>query len=149
MQAPIFIALNIVDSYLTKMALAVEDENNVWGLDTPVPGGVFNISIRFALHPNKPYVMAASFSRTPGIPVGGRIIPLTPDSLFGASVTLPTIFNRFVGILDNGGRGSAYIVIPKVAGLSGLRIFLAAVVIDGAAPGSIALISQAYGATIQ
>lgn len=136
-------------TYLTKMALAVEDENNVWGLDTPVVGGVFNVSIRFAMHPNKPYVAAVSLSRTPGIPVGGRIIPLTPDSLFGASVTLPSIFNKFVGLLDNQGRGSAYIVIPKVVGLSGLRIFLAAVVIDGAAPGSIAQISQAYGATIR
>jgi hypothetical protein len=136
-------------STLAKMALAVEDENNVWGLNAPVPGGVFNISIRFALHPNKPYVAAASFSRSPGIPVDNRIIPLTPDNLFGASVTLPVIFNGFVGILDRGGRGSAYIAIPKVAGIRGIRLFLAAVVIDGAAPSSIAQISQAYGVTIQ
>ena len=108
---------------LTKMALAVEDENNLWGLNAPVPSGVFNISIRFASQPNKPYVAAASFSRSPGIPVDNRIIPLTPDNLFGASVTLPVIFNGFVGILDRGGRGSAYIAIPNVAGIRGVRFF--------------------------
>ena len=134
---------------MTKLCMVVEDEHNLWGIDTPTPGGVFNIRIRFANHPGKPYVAAASLSPRPGIPVDSRTIPLTPDNFFAASVVIPQIFVNFQGVLDLNGRASPYIPIPNAAVLKGFRFFLAAVVVDPAAPSSIAQISQEYGVTIQ
>ncbi len=134
---------------MTKLCMVVEDEHNLWGIDTPTPGGVFNIRIRFANHPGKAYVAAASFSPRPGIPVDSRTIPLTPDNLFAASVVIPQVFVNFRGTLDLNGRASPYIPIPNAGVLKGLRFFLAAVVVDPAAPSSIAQISQEYGVTIQ
>jgi len=129
--------------------MVVEDEHNLWGLNTPSPGGNLNVSVRFANHPGKPYVAAVSLSSRPGIPVDSRTIPVNPDALFAAGFQLPQIFVNFVGLLDAGGRATPYIVIPKQAALRGIRLFLAAVVIDPSAPSSIAQISQRYGVTIQ
>jgi hypothetical protein len=127
----------------------VEDEHNLWGLNTPTSGAAFNVSIRFASHPGKSYVAAASFSPRPGIPVDSRMIPLTPDNLFAISLVLPQIFVKFIGVLDGGGRATPYMLLPKIPGLKGLRMYLAAVVIDPQAPSSIAQISQQYGVMIQ
>jgi len=135
--------------YLTKLCMVVEDEHNLWGLNTPTPGAAFNVSIRFASHPGKAYVAAASFSPRPGIPVDTRVIPLTPDNLFVTSLLLPQIFVKFTGVLDSSGRAGAYVLLPKIPGLRGLRMYLAAVVVDIKAPSSIAQISQQYGVTIQ
>jgi len=134
---------------LTKLCMVVEDEHNLWGLNTPTAGASFNVSIRFARHPGKPYVAAASFSPRPGIPVDARVVPLTPDSLFALSVTIPQIFVNFAGILDPNGRATPYVLLPNIAGLKGLRIYLAAVVVDPKAPSAIAQISEQYGVTIQ
>ncbi|MBN2491458.1 MAG: hypothetical protein JXQ29_11475 [Planctomycetes bacterium] len=132
-----------------KMCMVVEDEHNLWGLNAPWIGGVFNLSIRFAGQPGKAYAVAAALSNRPGIRIGGKVIPVNPDNLFFLSQVSPVIFNRFLGVLDNHGRSSAYIVLPKVLAIRGIRVFLAAVVIDPAAPGGIAEVSQPYGATIQ
>jgi hypothetical protein len=134
---------------MNKMCMAVEDEHAVWGLNTPSVGGVFNISIRFANQPGKAYLAAASFARSPGIPIAGRVIPVNPDDLFFLSQLVPAIFNGFAGVLDVNGRGRAYIALPKSVGIRGIRFFLAAVAIDAAAPGGIAEVSQPYGATVQ
>jgi len=134
---------------ITKLDMVIEDEHNVWGANAMVVGGNFSISIRFASFSGKPYLMAASLSRAPGIPIDSRVVPLTPDALFAASLVLPTIFQNFAGVLDPCGRASAILAVPKIPALRGLRVFLAAVVIDGAAPSGIGQISQAYGATVQ
>jgi len=131
--------------------MVIEDEHNVWGKNAMVRGGNFGISIRFAAHPGKPYLMAAALSRRPGIPIGGRVVPLTPDALFFTSLMVPAIFKGFCGTLDSSGCAvsRASIAVPIVKSLGGVRVFLAAVVIDPKAPSGIGQISQAYGATIQ
>jgi hypothetical protein len=136
-------------AYLTKLCMVVEDEHNLWGLNTPTAGAAFNVSIRFASHPGKPYVAAASFSPRPGIPVDARVVPLTPDNLFVLSLTIPQIFVNFAGVLDANGRAAPRVLLPKIPGLKGLRIYLAAVVVDPKAPSAIAQISEQYGVTIQ
>jgi len=133
---------------LSKMCMAIEDEHNLWGLNTPTPGGILNVNIRFANHPGKQFMAAASFSPRPGIPVSGRRIPLNPDNLFSASLHVPQIFGNFNGYLDQTGWAASHVVIPKIVGLTGLRFFLAAVVIDPSAPSFIAHVSQEYGITI-
>jgi len=132
---------------ITKMDLAIEDENNVWGLGTPSPGTPFSLSARFARHAGKPYIAAASFGRSPGIPVDTRVVPLTLDNLFGLSQTAPAIFVGFAGVLDNLGRAGMAVRLPSLP-IRGIRMFFAAVVIDVNAPSAIAQISQPYGVTI-
>jgi hypothetical protein len=139
----------LLTATMSNVCMAVEDEHNLWGLNAPSVGGLLNLSVRFAAHPRKPYVVAASFSPRPGIPVAGRVIPLYPDDLFRATFALPQVFVHFVGLLDAQGRASPYVLVPKHMSLQGLRFFFAAVVIDSAAPGGIAAVSQEYGVTVQ
>ena len=134
---------------LGNSCMVVEDEHNVWGLNTPSPGGNLNLSVQFASHPGKPYVAAAALSARPGLPVDSRIIPLNPDNVFVATFMLPQIFVNFTGILDARGHASPYVMIPKQAVLRGLRLYFAAVVIDAGAPSGMAQISQLYGVTVQ
>jgi hypothetical protein len=134
---------------LFNVCMAVEDEHNLWGLNVPSVGGVLNLSVRFAAHPRKPYVAAASLSPRPGIPTAGGVIPLYPDPLFRTTFALPQVFVDFSGFLNAKGEAWPYVLIPKLSGLQGVRLFFAAVAIDGAAPGGIAAVSQEYGVTIQ
>ena len=133
---------------ITKMDMAVEDENNVWGLSTPVPGAPLSLSVRFARHPGKLFLAAASFSRSPGIPVDSRFVPLTIDNLFSLSLNTPALFQGFGGTLDSQGRAGMNVIIPNLP-LRGIRMFFAAIVIDLAAPSGIGQISQPYGVTIR
>jgi len=134
---------------IDNVCMVVDDEHNLWGLNTPTPGATFFLSVRFAAFAGRPYVTAASLAPRPGIPIDSRTIPLLPDNLFAASTLLPQIFVKFVGVLDANGQATPSIAIPKIPSLRGFRIFLAAVVIDPRAPSSIGQISQEYGATIQ
>lgn len=134
---------------IRNVCMAVADEHNLWGIDTPMPGTVFNLRIRFARHPVKHFLAAASFSPRPGFYIGGRWIPLTPDGLFFLSRQLPHVFGNFAGLLDRTGRASPFVVVPNLPALRGTRLFLAAVVLDPNAPGGIAQVSQEYGATIR
>jgi len=133
---------------LCNVCMAVEDEHNLWGLNTAQVGGILNLSIRFAGHANKPYVAAAALSTRPGLRVDLRTIPLTPDHLFVASFRLPHLFRGFAGRLDQRGCAAASVNVPQIGALRGFRLFLAAVVLDRAAPSGIAAISRQYGFTI-
>lgn len=133
---------------ITKMDMAVADENHVWALNSAIAGTPLSISVRFARHPGKLYIAAASFSRQPGIPIDSRTVPLTPDNLFRLSQSVPALFQGFAGALDAQGRAGMNVLIPALP-IQGLRMFLAAVVVDPAAPSGIAQISQPYGITVQ
>ncbi len=133
---------------ITKMDMAVADENHVWAIGNAVVGTPLSLSVRFARHPGKLYIAAASFSRQPGIPIDSRTVPLTPDNLFRLSQTVPALFQGFAGALDSQGRAGMNVLIPALP-IQGLRMFVAAVVVDPAAPSGIAQISQPYGITVK
>jgi hypothetical protein len=133
-----------------RWGMVVADSRRVWGLNAAQVGGTFQLSIRFGAHPNKVYVAGAALAPRPGIPVAGnRMIPLSPDALFFMVPAWPTVFSGFRGVLDTSGSARATVNIPAAVGLRGVRVFYAAVVIDAAAPGGIAAVSQTFGATIQ
>lgn len=134
---------------LRNTCMRVVDERNMWGVNGPARGALFSLHVRFASHPGKAYVSAASFSPRPGFTLAGKWIPLNIDGLFQASLTQPSIFLNFTGFLDATGRATPSIRIPNATALRGLRIFLATMVLDPQAPGGIAQVSQEYGATIQ
>lgn len=107
-------------------------------------GQTHAINVSVPTHANQPYAMAASFGASPGIPAGsGRRIPLNPDALFAASRTLPSVFQSFNGTLDARGQATARIAVPAAAALSGVSLFVAAVVLDPSQPNGIGVVSNA------
>jgi len=91
----------------------------------------------------KAYVMAASLSNL-GIPIGGRKIPLFPDTLFGITVSnlIPSVFQNYTGILDASGRAKATLVLFPIPALKGMVLHHAFMVIDPPKPFSIGTISN-------
>ncbi len=133
---------------MNNTAMAVYGERNVWGLTPPIPGSTFTLSVRFDGHAGKSFVAAAALSARPGVPIDTRTVPLTPDHVFAAVFALPQVFVNFAGTLNANASARPSIVLPPIGALSGLRVYLAAVVFDAAAPSGIAAISQQYGVTI-
>jgi hypothetical protein len=124
--------------------LAFERGENVIPLRTG--DGTWSFAIDFAGEGGAPYVLAFSATGfTPGTVVAGRTVPLIADVLFAASVTggLAPILQGGSGRLDPQGRAVATLDLrPFREVLSGLRIWVAAVTTDLAAPSGIATISR-------
>jgi len=80
---------------------------------------------------NLVYIGACSFGNL-GVPIGAnRKIPLDVDTLFGASQTLPQIFQNFVGLTDvKTGDFTLTVVVPPVPALVGGTIYASAVTAD-------------------
>ena len=96
-----------------------------------------------ALDGGKPYVMAASFSTRPGIKLGTRVIPLAADALFGASQSLPAVFQGFQGYLNAQGRAVGVIQVPALPALKGLSVYVAGVILDPASPFGVGTVTNA------
>jgi hypothetical protein len=77
-------------------------------------------------------ILASLSGVSPGIPLGGAVLPLQFDALFALSLAHPNgqLFQGTAGLLDAAGRGSAQVVLPPglATALAGLRVDLAAVV---------------------
>jgi len=131
--------------------------DRIYTTNLPLTAGTVNLSMRsvpftgtnVALDLNAPgdankaYVLAASFSNL-GIPIGSRVIPLFPDSLFVLTVTnaIPTVFQNYTGILDGSGRATATLVLLPFPALKGVILHHAFLVIDPTKPFSIGTISN-------
>jgi hypothetical protein len=72
------------------------------------------------------YQAAASFSTQPGIPLpGGRTLFLNFDAMMLLSLTTPSIFANFAGVLDGSGQAQPWINLPPVPALAGLFFYVA------------------------
>jgi hypothetical protein len=120
------------------------------GTAAPTPGAMYQINIQAtSLDFNRGYMLAASFTPRPGIPLpGGRTVPLVVDPLFIQSLVDPFLFPGFQGALDGNGRALAGVNIPNIAGLRGIRIFVAGIVIDAASPGGVRTVTNLLAFTI-
>jgi hypothetical protein len=98
----------------------------------PFPGASVPLQIGFNRDPLHSYVMAASFTSTPGIPLApdGRPIPLTPDAMMLLSLSTPSIFQNFSGVLDGLGNATATLNLPNLPALSGFQFKMAAVSLE-------------------
>jgi TolB protein len=95
----------------------------------------------------RPYLAAASLSTLPGIALpGGRTLFLNVDALLLLSLTTPSIFGNFAGVLDGSGRSPCWINVPPAPALAGLRFYAAFVTY--AAPGGIRSVSNTIAITI-
>jgi hypothetical protein len=82
----------------------------------PKIGTTFDLNLLSVKEPGKAYLMAMSMAgTTPGIPVDRRFIPLVPDSMFYLSALgiLPSVFQKFQGVLDASGAARAGLAIPN------------------------------------
>lgn len=100
----------------------------------PLPGQSVALSLSVPQDPSIPYVLACSFNRAPGLPVGGiRLLSLSPDPLLLWSLgSLVTPFLGFLGALDGTGTGQASIQVPSNGGLTGTRFFTSGLTFGGA-----------------
>lgn len=110
------------------------------------------VAIRFssrkASDAGKSYVLAASLGHVGGVRMpNGEFLNLSVDGLFLATAqnVLPTIFRKFVGLLDGSGNAAAAVALP--AGLPpglGLTVFVSGVVIDPNVPGAISTVGNTH-----
>jgi len=94
------------------------------------------------------YVAASSLGSSPGILVDTRIIPLNPDLLFVLSLSVPAIFQNFVGVLDGTGTATVRIALPNEPSLVGFVFYTAFLTLRPAAPSGIGSISLPIPLTI-
>ena len=101
-------------------------------LGSPHTGTSRAIELASPADAGAPYLLAAAFSSSFGIPLGcGVHFPLDFDFLLVDSLGNPTVFPNFTGTLDAAGRTSApAIVLPPLPILVGIAFDLAFVTID-------------------
>jgi len=116
---------------------------------TTNPGGAVNLDLLAAADAGRFYQTASSLGTGP-IPIGSRVLHLTPDDLMVITVNgyLPSIFANYAGQLDSGGKARASIKIPNAPVLKGVRIHSAFVTFDASAPFGVSQISGTVTFTI-
>ncbi|MBN2490521.1 MAG: hypothetical protein JXQ29_06710 [Planctomycetes bacterium] len=113
--------------------------------DTVKVGSGLRIDWIAANSPGKFYKGAAAFTeRIAGIQFLNRYFPLAADNLFFASLTAPSVFQRFEGLLDTTGTAVGAVNVPNIPALAGLYFSIAFVTVDPAAPFAIDAISGAW-----
>ena len=96
----------------------------------PTPGSTLKYVLRGKSGAG--YQAATSLSNSGIVLPDGRIIPLTPDTIFTVSVTgvLPTVFSNYANWLDINGDGSVKLAVPPATSLVGITLFTAFITYD-------------------
>jgi len=102
---------------------------------SPSPGSTVDLNLSSPLDAGRFYQTASSFGTGP-IPLGSRVLGLTPDDLMVITVNgyLPSLFVNYRGNLDSSGKAKAQIKIPNNPNLKGIRIHSAFVTFEPSAP---------------
>jgi hypothetical protein len=101
------------------------------------------------LDAGRPYRLLASTSSTTGIPTCAGVIPLDRSRLLALSRSARGIFQDFAGTFDAQGLSTGPVfAIPPDAGLAGLNVTLAFLVLDPAGPCPVRRISAPLEFTI-
>lgn len=95
----------------------------------PVRGRDYRVFLRAHRQPGVAYQAAFAFTHRPGIRTPAGTIPLTPDSLFAASLAGGPSFGYLSGRLDS--RGAALLELRLRVLPVGQRLHLAAITYDG------------------
>lgn len=120
-------------------------------LGSPHPGTARTIELCSPADAGAPYLLAASFSSSVGIPLGcGVHFPLDFDWLLGESLGNPAVFANFLGTLDASGRTTApAVVLPPLPILVGIGFDLAFLTLDPTNPCGLGRASGAVSVTIR
>jgi len=122
---------------------------SVIGSGSPRPGGTITFNLHAPGDANLPYQTGSSLGTGP-IPLGNRVVKLTPDGLLVASVggTLPFIFQDYSGRLDSSGKAKALLHLPNDARLVGVRLHTAFLTLDQNAPFGVKSIAEPFSFSI-
>jgi hypothetical protein len=114
------------------------------------PGTTITFTLSAAPDAGLTFQVASSFGNGP-IPIDTRKLELSLDPLLLLSLygLAPTIFQGYAGVLDAKGGATAKLNIPKIPGLSTIRIYTAFVTLKASAPSGISNISNTFLFTIQ
>lgn len=87
---------------------------------SPVPvGGFVNLTFNAPGYQGVPYLAAASFGTSPGTPTAYGVVPLNYDGLLALSLSLPSVFVNFVGVIGPTGSAPGLVLIPADPAFSG------------------------------
>ena len=111
------------------------------------PGTTITFSLLGAPDAGLPYQMGSSFGAGP-IPIDTRQLGLSNLLVVSVGGYLPTIFQNYAGLLDAQGAATAYLNIPNIAVLKGIRIHTAFVSLKPTAPSGVSNISNTFVFTI-
>lgn len=131
---------------LTAYGMEIGGSRNLSPVRTAAPNNR-DVFVSFPAHGGKAYVIAASLTgMRPAVPLGdGRQINLIPDSLTVVTVNnlLPGLWSPGPGKLDAAGLAQAKLNLNLLgSALRGIPVWLAAIVLDPAAPVGIAAVSE-------
>jgi len=112
------------------------------GTGTPTPGSRMTFHLDSPQDAGMRYQVLSSLGTGP-IPINNRLLNLSPDGLFFASV-LNLISPHYTGVLDANGRGTGMLDIPPLAVLKGLTVHTAFVTIDPKLPAGVKSVSNTF-----
>lgn len=126
------------------------DDAAVVPLGPPRLGLARSLYLAAPSQPGAVYLAAASLSSGFGIPLGcGQSFPLDFDAVALASLTMPSVFQSYVGVLDAFGTSQdPTLVLPNNPNLAGLTLDFAFLTADPNSPCGIGAVSAARSATI-
>jgi len=114
------------------------------------PGTTVTLDLASPSDAGRVYQLASSLGTGP-VPIGTRLLNLSPDSLLLITVfnQLPAVFVGYSGTFDTTGAARAWIHLPNLPFLTGVRIHSAFVSLDVNAPQGIHTISPTATFSIQ
>ena len=121
---------------------------------TPVNDATIGNTTRFRFEDpgaaGLPYVAVTGMDFTPGVFLGGgRYLHVAPDALFLVSLSAPTIFAQYSGVLDAKGQGLGLFVVPAITALQGLQTVTSFVVFEKGRHNGVRGVSNSVSLTIR
>jgi hypothetical protein len=132
----------------TPLDVTVDPSASVTPGGNPQIGTTLPLALSAPGDGNLNYVAAASLATTPVIPIDWRAVPLAPDAFFVMSLSLPAVFQNFIGTLNASGNATASVAIPNQPALVGVTFHVAFVTLGGPFPSGIKSISGPRAVTI-
>jgi len=116
----------------------------LWALGPPRVGDTRALLASAPGEPGGLYAVAASATSNLGTPLAcGAFFPLDIDGLLFASLTTPSVFQNFIGVLDDDGCTTApRIAVPADPSLAGISFVAAFAVLDPTAPCPVRAVSD-------
>lgn len=109
------------------------NRSNLHAHGVPTPGGNVQLELAASSRAGQMYVVLPSLRGTyPGLPLlGNEILPLNPDIALWGALGNTAFFRGFGGFLDSKGTAQAFLDLPPIGELEGLRADFAFITLDG------------------
>ncbi|MGE0144463.1 MAG: M14 family zinc carboxypeptidase [Planctomycetota bacterium] len=95
------------------------------------------------------YWIPLSLGTSPGVQLDGRTLPLNPDALMAASLSLSPVLENNLGILGASSTAVATLNVPDIPALAGVTLHVGGLTLDASFPSGIARWAPPVSVTIQ